>query len=496
MKVRILLFLFLLATIISYAQDEKSKKLSLFVDRVLAAAPPVPGVSIVVVNTDSIVFAKGFGWADVENSVKATAETGFYIASTTKPFVAFLAATLADKGKIDLQRPISDYAPFKNFSDKSLFKNITIHDLLTHQSGGDNDFLSIKLAYSGDYDQKMILDLVEKHTVANEKGRAFEYTNFGYYLFSILLKEELGLDWRDLLRDMIFEPLDMKNTTSYISVAERKDLAMPYNGILSDTPQRAYLMKTDDTMHAAGGIISSANDMGKWLMFQMNMGKVGNTQLYSREVLQMTQLQKIANMHKFSPVFEGNGYALGWRTGTYKDTPLIYHFGGYTGFFAHLSFLPEKKLAVAVFVNHELGSVPGNLIAEYAYDLYLGNTSALKGHEKYADVTLPKLVEKNRNAEIKSRAHFAKRAWQLTLPKSSYAGSYFNPELGTVLVKSENDELTLTFGNMKSIATAIELPDVIRVELIPGDGMAIRFVLKDHQVQELRYNGISFIKKQ
>ena len=490
----ILFVLLLLIATVSVSQN-KEEKLSIFIDKILSTAPQIPGISVVVVNTDSIIFTKGFGFADVENNIPATSEAGFYIASTTKPFVALLASVLEQKGMIDFNRSITEYAPFKNFKDNSVFKGVTIHKLLTHQGGIDNPFLSLKLAYSGEYTREEILNLVEKYTTTNKEGEIFEYTNLGYYLLSILLKEELGLDWRDLLKEYIFQPLNMNHTTAYISVAEKNALAMPYNGILSEKPERAYLMKKDDTMHAAGGIVSSADDMANWLMFQLNLGQVNHSQLYPKELLLKTHEQQVTNDHNFSDVFEGKGYSLGWRTGTYKGTPLVYHFGGYTGFFAHLSFLPEKKLAVAVFVNHELGSVPGNLIAEYAYDLFMNNTAALKKHEQYASSKFPGVVKKRQNDELKSIAQFAKRQWQLSLPKKSYEGVYSNAELGTVTVKVEQENLIVSFGHMRAIATPIEMQDVIRLELIPGDGIAVQFILENQSVKEIRYNRMSFIKQ-
>jgi CubicO group peptidase (beta-lactamase class C family) len=494
MKKILAMLALLVPAVMAHGQDVKAQRLSLFADKVLKKIPQIAGISVVVVNADSVLFAKGFGWANFENKVQADAATGFYIASSTKPFTAFLAANLAAQGKIDLYKPITEYAPFKKFSNKTLFKDIRIFDLLTHQSGLDNPLLSISLAYSGHYTQKGVIDMVEKYTAANKEGKIFEYTNFGYYLFSIILKEELGLDWRDLLQQQIFEPLKMSNTSAYMSVAQKNQLAMPYNGILSATPERVLLFKTDATMHAAGGIVSSAADMGNWLMFQVNAGSAGNSQLYPKEMLLMTQKERVRNAHKFSAVFDGQGYGLGWRTGTFKNTPLVYHFGGYTGFFCHLSFLPEKKMGVAVFVNHDEGSIAGNLIAEYAYDLYMG-TPDLKKHEKYLNRKISKLIKKNQKSERKSIQQFAKRPWLLTLPKSSYAGSFANPELGTLTVAFEKEELVVTFGNMKAVATPLKATDGIRVELVPGSGSGIVFTVTNGRVEGFKYNGLSFTKQ-
>ncbi|MDJ1484297.1 serine hydrolase [Cytophagaceae bacterium YF14B1] len=492
MKKHTMLFILLLCSSTLFGQQENIQKLSSFINEVLKTAPQVPGLSVVVVQDDSIVFAGGFGWADIEKKIKATSETGFYIASTTKSFTALVAALLANQGKIDLKRSISTYAPFNRLKNKQVFENISILDLLTHQSGVSNDILSFKLAYAGDYSQQMINDLIDNYTTYNKEGKEFVYSNLGYYFFSVLLKEEFGLDWRELVRDQIFGPLKMSNTTAYMSVARQHDLAMPYIGILSQIPKPGYLMKEDDTMHAAGGIVSTASDIGCWLKFQLNEGRINGKQLYLSDVVRMTHLEQVKNKHNYSNIFDGKGYALGWRTGKFKSMPLIYHFGGYPGFFSHISFIPEKKIGVAIFVNHDLGNVPGNLIAEYAYDLYLGNSSSVKKHENEATKMLTELIKKKQEEVIEFDERLAQRKWQLTQPRKSYAGTYENTELGKIKVTVEQDQIMVSFGHTGCIATAMELPDAIRVELVPGEGIALKFIIKEQQVEAIKFKGITF----
>lgn len=493
-KIKLLLSLLILINI-CYGQQDKALQLSSFVELTLKKIPQLAGVSVVVVNKDSILFAKGFGWADVGNKIPATAETGFYIASATKPFVAFVAAVLAEKGVLSLDKPITEYAPIRDFKDNSVFQNITIKDLLTHQSGIDNDFLSLPLAYSGVYTRESILQLLEENTTANNKGRAFEYSNFGYYLFSIILKEEFRLDWRELLPQYIFEPLSMQNSTAYVSKVSEKKMALPYYGIQSETPQLARLAKTDETMHAAGGMIASAHDVGKWLMFQLTNGMTENKQLYTEAMIVNTHTKQAEATHASFPIFNGSGYSLGWRLGTFKNSPAIYHFGGYTGFFSHLSFLPEKQLGVAVLVNHDMGYVPGTLIAEYAYALFLGDQEALKKHDVYLNKDIPALVKRRQESELKEKTKRAKRVWQLSLPKPAYAGIFSHPALGSVTIDYATDQLLFSYGNIKTISTPFPELDCMRIEAVPGSGSVIQFLVVENKVTGFRYEGVDFLRK-
>lgn len=494
MKQGLILWCLLWINVIAYGQERKVDQLNTFVEEVLQRFPQVPGLNLVVVNQDSVLLAKGYGLADVEKRLRADANTSYYIASCTKSFTALLATILSEKGQLDFKKPLSTYAPFKNFKEKSHFDQVTVFDLLTHQSGLENEWLSIPLAYSGLYTRESILHLLEHYTVPKKTGKQFEYTNDGYYLLSILLQEEFGLDWREALREQVFAPLGMQHSSAYYSAVEPQQVAMPYLGILANHPERAYLNKTDATMHAAGGIMATAQDLGRWLMFQLNEGKIGGQQVYPAPWLQRTQQTYVANEHKYSAVFQGTGYGLGWRMGTFKQTPVVYHFGGYPGFFSHISFLPEKNLGVALVVNHDQGSVIGNLIAEYAYDLYLGDGAALKQHKEYLRKKLPQLIQSTQDAELKSQAKLAKREWLLSLPQAAYTGQYVHPELGTIVVKQQNNTLELTFGNMRSLATPYTLVESIRLELIPGSGTVVQFQVQNQQVSALKYRGMTFSK--
>ena len=495
MKKGLILCCLLWVVLVAKGQDQKVDQLNHFVEEVLKKLPQMPGLSLVVVHKDSVLLAKGYGFADVEKNLRANAAIAYYIASCTKSFTALLATILAEKGQLDLVKPLSAYAPFKHFKNKSLYDQVSIFDLLTHQSGLENDWLTTPLAYSGVYTRQSILNILENYTIQKKDGKKFEYTNDGYYLFSILLQEEFGLDWRELLREQVFAPLGMHYSSAYVSAVEQQGIAMPYMGVLSSQPERAYLCKTDATMHAAGGVMTTAHDLGLWLICQLNHGKSRTAQVFPAAWLQRTQQTYVDDEHKYSPVFKGTGYSLGWRTGTYKQNALVYHFGGYPGFFSHLSFLPEKNLGVALVVNHADGNITGNLIAEYAYDLYLGDTTALKQHEAYLHKKLPKLIRSAQVATQKSQAKMAERQWMLSLPQAAYSGQYSHPDLGTIEVKQLQEKLLFTFGNMRSVATPYPEAESIRLELIPGSGAILQFQVKSNQVNALKYRNMIFSRQ-
>ena len=334
-----------------FAQSDEHTKLSAFVKRALETTKIIPAISITVVDKTGTIFSEGFGYASIENGILATSQTDFYIASCTKSFNGLLLAILAQEEQIDLYKNITDYKPLVDFANDDVFKNITIMDLLSHQSGIDNDYLSFKLAYTGDYTSGEILKLIENETKKNEDGNTFEYTNFGYYLIDIILQEEFGINWRVALKEKLFMPLNMTNTTGFISNLANDQLAQPYLGVLAEKLKLVELKKTDKTMHAAGGLVSTGEDIGKFLSLYINKGFVNERQLIPQKLIENTYDLQVSANHKGVNIFKGVGYAMGWRLGEFYQDEVAYHFGSYPGYFSHISFLPKKNIGVAIFIR-------------------------------------------------------------------------------------------------------------------------------------------------
>ncbi|MEO1255825.1 MAG: serine hydrolase domain-containing protein, partial [Bacteroidota bacterium] len=264
-------------------RETKSQKIVGFINKAMDIVDVVPGLSISVIDKEGLLLSKGFGYADLENSIPASNKTNFYIASTTKSFVGLLGLVLHDEGLLNLDRDILELKPFSKFERQDVFQNIKVRDLLTHQTGIDNGFLSFRLAYTGDYTNDDILRITEDQTFLREEGKEFEYTNFGYYLYGLILKEELGKNWQDLLEQKIFNPLNMENASGYISKTEDKYLAFPYHGADPWSLQKSHTLKTDATMHPAGGLMMNANDVSKFLSaYVSNDHKLGKSDLLAR----------------------------------------------------------------------------------------------------------------------------------------------------------------------------------------------------------------------
>lgn len=465
-------------------------QLSSFIRETLKTSEIVPSVSVVMVSDQDILYQETFGLTNWQQNEIATNQSVYYIASCTKAFTGLLSHILAGEGKFDLHAPILNYKPFKDFDRKEIFANITIMDLLSHQSGIDNPYLSFRLAYTGDYTHAEILKLIEQETIPNKAGREFEYTNFGYYLLDYLLQAELGQSWKDLLNEKLFEPIGMESTTAYVSELSDENLALPHSGLFKGEVGVSTLQKNDSLMHAAGGLMSNVEDAARFLQFYLGKGRG----IYPAHLVENSYQQQVEASHEYVQVFKGKGYASGWRIGEFENEKIVYHFGGYTGYFAHYSFIPEKNIGMAVFTNTDMGMTAANLISKYAYNLYLQNKREVRKAERILNRKIPKALDKVRKVQIEHEQKLAERTWNLSLPKKQYAGKYHSEKLGSVEIQYQDGQLVITAGYLKTVATPFPAENTMRVELVPGSGTIISFELKDEEVVSLFHKTEVFVK--
>ncbi|MDM7921011.1 MAG: serine hydrolase [Pyrinomonadaceae bacterium] len=467
-----------------------------YVRTTLENLPEIPGAAIVVVAGDRIVYERGFGLANREAGTKANEDTLFYIASSTKSFTALAAALLDREGKIKLNDPILNYASGLTLKNEILEK-VTIRDLLIHTSGLRNSALGFRMAFSGESEPKEMANVFAAATTFDESAYGkYAYTNLGYNIYAVLLQNHLKMRWQDLLQREVFDPLRLRNTTAYISRAKAKKwtVASPYIIDLEtgkSTPSR--LPKTDATMQSAGGMFASVSDLGRWLLVNINDGRLNGKQVFPEEVLKAVHTGYTANEREMPPFSGAGEYGLGWQIGKYKGRKVIYHHGGFPGYRSHVSYLPESKIGVAVMVNDDAaGGQAADLLATFAYDRLLEGPKAVEAYSKQ----LQELVVAYENRKKQMMAGFAeraKRASQLTKPVSEYTGRFENKLFGTVVVESNGTGFTVKLGTMRSVATNFTRPDTIRVELIPGRGEVIQFTKgKDGTITALTYAGNDF----
>ncbi|MFL0355570.1 serine hydrolase [Erythrobacter sp. GH1-10] len=458
----------------------------------------IQGVSLAIYTPESQCVA-GFGVTDIDTQEEVTADTAFYIASSTKSMFALALAAMDSRGELDLDQPISEFAPSAPFSRRIPTDRITLRHLLAMSSGIKNPAYVHRTAYSGEYTDDQLWDLIgstQRNRSRSIRFGKFRYTNWNYNLAAKLVERQRSVPWQDMLVKEIFDKLGMSRTTAYISRAAEEGwpLARPHATLEPGGTVRSYLEKTDATMHAAGGVIMSGNDALKLLEVFVEEGSLNGEQIFPSGVVQSTR-QRLTEADTEFNGYEREHYGLGWYIGPYRDTDveLVHHFGGFSGARAHVSYMPDQEIGVAVFVNDSaVGFKYADVLANYVYDRFLGLAEA---KSRYLD----EIAEiKSWAADIRvrlqaQREEIAARPSLLSQPLTAYVGTYADKGFGTVDITLEDGRLRVTNGQLSAIAQSGNEAESIRVELVPLEGANISFgVSRSGEVRNLKYQGLEF----
>ncbi|MEG3048763.1 MAG: serine hydrolase domain-containing protein [Thermomonas sp.] len=454
------------------------------------------GTAVILVKDGKVAYQGYFGYADLRAKTPVSRDTVFYIASATKPFFALNALLAENAGKLDTSTSLQAMFPEARFTGVDA-GTATLRHLLIHTSGIDNTALGWATAFSGVHDPASLHRLVAASKANAEAPLGtFDYTNIGYNIASLWLDRVDAKPWQAQLQARIFAPLDMRHTTARTSEAAARGwtVAKPYAFIAADRNVPLYLRKTDATMHAAGGMLSTAPDLATFLIAQLGNGKSGGKQRLPASVMQASHLRQATTDGKYLD-FPRDGYAWGWYTGEYKGRRMLHHFGGFAGFHAHLSFMPEAGVGLVVLNNEDvLGARLTNLIADYAYGIALDEPGiAAKAQDRF--VQLATDATKLEQAAVRQRDALQARPWRLSLPRVAYAGRYDHPDLGEVSVTLQSDDsLALRWGQLQAIASGYDAADRVRIEFVPNSGQVMEFIVKDGLVDAIAFDGLRFEK--
>ncbi|MCA1590068.1 MAG: serine hydrolase [Acidobacteria bacterium] len=504
MKKSALLFAVLLFELFAFAVKDNSQQpekdfaaaYDAYIRKTMERIPAIPGIAVVVIKDDRPIFLRAYGMADREAGKKADTDTLFYTASSTKSFTAVAAALLDREGKIKLDDSVTKYTTGISFKNP-LPEKIKVRDLLTHTSGLRNSPLVFRMAFSGQSEPAdMIKIFADATTYSDANYGKYAYDNLGYNIYGLLVQNHLKKKWQDVLQEKIFNPLRMKHTTAYISRAGAKKwtVAAPYTfNAEHETTIRSPLAKTDSNLQSAGGIFTSISDMGTWLTVHMNDGRIKGKQVIPVDIIRAAHTG-YTQTTRDAPPFSGNGeYGLGWQIGKYGSEKVHYHHGGFSGYRSHMSFMPERRIGIAVLVNEDFaGSLIADVLATYGYDRLAGKENVDELYVKRLEDFLQDYTKGKQRMQV-SAAERGKRVLQLTLPLADYAGRYTNEIFGTIDVTPSGKGLAVAMGNIKIVSTPFTEKDTIRVEMIPPQGETIKFQKSaEGRIESLTYRNVKF----
>ncbi len=418
----------------------------------------VPGMGIAVVKDGKVVLVKGYGVRKLGEPAPVDAQTLFGIASNTKAFTATALGLLVEEGKIAWDAPVTRYLPWFQMWDPYVTREMTVRDLLVHRSGlglGAGDLLIFP---ESTYSRREILERLRFVKPATSFRSAYAYDNILYLAAGEVIAAVSGRTWENFIGERILKKVGMAESRPRHSAdVAGMNVAIPHapleTGIVPVPPDE------NDNMNPAGGILSCAEDMAKWMLIHLNEGKLADgTRLFAerteRELTSLVTPIPIPAPPAELAALRMNfgGYALGFSVNDYRGRKVVSHTGGLSGYVSRLVMIPELELGIVVLTNQESNEAYNSVI--YAVlDQAMGvpPTDWAQAYLKVRERGNTGTAEALKKAAAKRDA-----AARPSLPLADYAGTYEDAWYGPIAITLEGGKLVMSFAKTPGMVGDME----------------------------------------
>ncbi len=428
--------------------DFAAARISALLDRAAAQRDSFPAAALAIVTRDRTVLVRARGSTRAVGGRPVTLDTPFYVASETKSFVGLLAADLDERKVLPLDTSLEQVWPKLRLAAPIDASKITLRQLLSHQAPMECGLLTELTAYvravpAADYPRTL-------EACAKPRPPGFKYSNLGYIIYGAALEARTGRPWQAWLRREVFTPLGLSHAFARASGVPFETLTWRHQW--SSQGWRQYPPKPDATMHAAGGVVISARDMGRWMQVNLREAPVGASGPSPASF--RAAHARTATDEEREGDFACNGYSLGWNICAYDGTPLLVHGGVYPGVRSGMAIAPDLGVGVAVMMNSDsmtgtLSQAIVRLFFDYLHDdPAVADAKAEKLMAWYA--TAPHELAKNREEAVAKRRADAKWGGWTWKPAgrelAAYTGTFTNPTFGPMEVKRRDGGLEANLG--------------------------------------------------
>ncbi|MCK5782400.1 MAG: serine hydrolase [Flavobacteriales bacterium] len=404
----------------------------------------IPGMAVAIVKDGKVILSKGYGLRNIKSGKKVDKNTLFAIASNSKAFTTAALSILVDEQKINWDDKVIDYLPWFKLYSPYVTENITIRDLVSHRSGL-NTFSGDLLWYYTNYSTEEVVRRAQFLEPKYGFRENFGYQNIMFSAAGLILEKVSGTTWREFIESKFMKPLNMTNSNTSVTALDLKaNTAIPYHVGIDRKPVAINYLNWDNC-EAAAAINSSVEDMSKWLIFQLDNGKLNGKQIISEE--QIWEVRKLTTPTPVSKTaFNGNpnthykGYGLGWNIYDYNGKKVINHGGGSDGMISKVAMIPEENLGLVILTN-DINYLPSALTYQI-FDMYFANDDKdwSKKYLSYYKSGLEK--DAKRSVEMEElRVKNTKPSFKL----SEYTGKYTDITYGSILVEEKNGKLILKY---------------------------------------------------
>jgi CubicO group peptidase (beta-lactamase class C family) len=405
-----------------------------------------PGIGVGIVVNDKLVFAKGYGYRDYEKKLPFTPTTLCQIASNSKLFTAVAAGMLVEQGKLTWDNPVRDAVPTIQFYNDQLNNNVTLRDMLSHRTGVTRHDL---IWFKSPFTRKQLFEKLKYLEPQQPMRETFLYNNLMFSAVGYIVELKSGKTWEQYVRENIFQPLDMPTSTYTISdMLKHPDHGVPYRE-KRDSFELYMIPYYEDTegVAPAGAIISNIDELSHWLIALMNDGKYNGKQVLPPNVLKATMQPAIGLPNTLGEALGywellNPDYGMGRQTASYRGRLLTFHGGDLPGFHSQVSFLPNDKIGVIVFVIGDHAAPLYNVVSYNVYERLLGMDQTPWSERRL------KIRLANKKAGTEARAKAGSDRVPNTKPShalADYAAEYENPAYGIVKIGLKTDRLDFTF---------------------------------------------------
>lgn len=445
---------FILCSLQISAQNALPPGLDQYIDKVIETFE-VPGLSLAIVKDGKVLLAKGYGVKKMGTDEKVDANTLFSIASNSKAFTATALALLVEEGKLKWDDRVIQHLPWFKMADNYVTSNLTVRDLLVHQSG--------LLAYSGDlmlfppstFSRREILEKVQKLPLAYDFRSTYAYDNILYLACGEIIKTLSGMEWEDFVKTRIFDKVGMPGSVSrYSQFASQPNISNAHNRINGKvTFVDDYLEQNiGDASNPAGGILSNANDIANWMITQLDSGRTPRGEQLFKPATTRTlwNIIRPIPISKVSPGLKPAqmdfwGYASGFRAYNYQKNKVVGHGGKLSGFVSQLAMVPDLNLGITVFTNQESTGAYWSIIY-HVLDYYAKNEKHdwIKAFKDEEDQSFAKLKVSQKKSLVP-----ADPAGKLNLPFDKLIGNYRDAVYGDVALRPGTEgSMVMEFKNL------------------------------------------------
>jgi CubicO group peptidase (beta-lactamase class C family) len=335
-----------------------------------------PGIGVGIVVNDKLVFAKGYGYRDYEKKLPFTPTTLCQIASNSKLFTAVAAGMLVEEGKLTWDKPVRESVPTIQFYNDQLNNNVTLRDMLSHRTGVTRHDL---IWFKSNFTRKELFAKLKYLEPQEPMRETFLYNNLMFSAVGHIIELKSEKTWEQFVRERILEPLEMSSTSYTISeMVKHPDHGVPFRE-KRDSFELYKIPYYEDTegVAPAGAIVSNIEEMSHWLIALMNDGKYNGKQVLPATVLKATLQPAIALPNTLGEALGywellNPAYGMGRETASYRGRLLTFHGGDLPGFHSQVSFLPNDRVGVIVFVIGDHSSPLYNVISYNVYERLLG----------------------------------------------------------------------------------------------------------------------------